>query len=366
METASTSTQTVKEELRSGYAYIANQIAALIDRFNLDDSRSQILQTYAEICSDSLAFPGDTRPPLSSRINHDGTPVQYAATIGFSHRTLQILGEAGSPEMIGLERMRANRECISTVAQRLGTVESLSSATHLLDALAPENDPDLLADHGGAYWVGTAFTAGSEPYLRIYINARWGNVQDQWRRLHRFAEHFDRSRQWQDIATMLAPDMQPLGTAITLKRDTFPSGRIYLSAYGRSMPFYEELADRYGAEDFLRQIQTFGRCMLGDDYIYPTQTAVCSFGLGENTLPDFKFELCAHCLFASDVDAATRLASWFEIAHLDASDYWDVLGILSEGYLGEKTNDLHCYVGLGLRRGRPYGTIYLKPRMIPA
>jgi hypothetical protein len=365
MQTARTSTQTVKEVPLSGYAYIGSQIAALVDRFRLDAARSQILQTYEGICRDSLAFPRDTRPLLFSRINHDGTPIQYAATLGSSHRTLQFLGEAGSLGMTGLERMRANRKCISTVAQRLGALEALSSASHFLDALAPETDPDLLADHGGAYWVGAAFTAGSEPHLRVYINARWGKVQDQWKRLSSFAEHFDRSR-WQDIATMLALDMQPLGTAITLRRDTFPSGRIYLSAYGRSMPFYEELANRYGGENFMREIEIFGRCMLGEDYLYPTQTAVCSFGFDENTIPDFKFELCAHCLFTSDVEAAARLTSWFETAHLDASDYWDMLDILSEGYLGKKTNDMHCYVGLGLRRGRPYGTIYLKPRLIPA
>ena len=364
MQTARTSTHAVNEAPLSGYAYIGSQIAALINRFKLDAARSQILQTYEDICRDSLAFPRDTRSALFSRINHDRTPVQYAATIGSSHRTLQFLGEAGSSGMTGLERMRANRECINTVAQRLGALEVLSSSIDLLDALAPENDPDLLADHGGAYWVGAAFTAGSEPYLRIYINARWGQVQDQWKRLSRFAAHFDSLQQWQEIATRLAPDMHPLGTAITLKRNTFPSGRIYLSTYGRSMPFYEDLAGRYTGEEFLRQLQTFGRCILDDDYVYPTQTAVCSFGFDENPTPDFKFELCAHCLFASDREAATRLTSWFETAHVDASGYWELLDILSEGYLGEETNDLHCYIGLGLRRGNPYGTIYLKPRLI--
>jgi hypothetical protein len=364
MRTARTSTQTVNEAPLSGYAYVGSQVAALIDRFSLDESRSQIMQTYGDICSDSLAFPRDIRPPLYSRINHDGTPIQFAVTIGSSDRTLQFLSEAGSPGMTGVARMRANQECITMVAQRLHAMEALSSVTYLLDRLAPATDVDLLADHSGAYWVGTAFTAGSEPHLRIYINARWGKVQDQWKRLSRFAAHFDRSQPWQDIASMLAPDMQPLGTAITFQGNTFPSGRIYLSTYGRSMPFYEELANRYGGENFMRQIQIFGRCMLGDGYVYPTQTAVCSFGFDENTIPDFKFELCAHCLFASDADAAARLTSWFETAHLDASDYWDMLDILSEGYLGEKTNDLHCFVGLGLRRGRPYGTIYLKPRLI--
>ena len=120
----------------------------------------------------------------------------------------------------------------------------------------------------------------------------------------------------------------------------------------------------YGGASFMCQLRSFGRCVLGDDYVYPTQTAVCSFGLGDNPMLDFKFELCAHCLFTSDVEAASRFRAWFEVPHLDATDYWDMLDILSEGYLSDKAPGLHCYVGVGLQRGAPYTTIYLKPRLI--
>ena len=349
---------------RSGYDYVSSQVAALIARFDLRESRAQIMQTYQDICRDSLAFPHGTRPPDHSRINHDGTPIQYAVTIGSAHHTLQFLGEAGSPGITGAERMRVNRECIATVTQRFGADRVLSAVTPLLDVLAPNTNVDLLADPGGAYWIGAAFTAKREPRLRIYINARWGKEQDRWARLSRFAAHFGESAQWRDIAARLAPHLQPLGTAITLNGDKPPVGRIYLSAYGKHMPFYEELADAYGGVDFMRQVRAFGRCMLGDDYAYPTQTAVCSFGFGENPILDFKFELCAHCLFASDAQAVARLRAWFEAAGLDAADYWDMLDILSEGFVSDKAPDLHCYVGIGLRRGAPYATLYLKPRLI--
>jgi hypothetical protein len=96
----------------------------------------------------------------------------------------------------------------------------------LLNALAPETNIDLLADPAGAYWIGAAFTAAREPHMRIYINARWGKEQERWARLSRFAAHFDESTQWQDIATTLAPDLQPLGVAITFKGVQLPAGRI--------------------------------------------------------------------------------------------------------------------------------------------
>jgi hypothetical protein len=363
MEIPCAPSQSVRDTPRSGYDYVGSQIAALIARFDLHASYSQIMQTYEDICRDSLAFPHGTRPPNYSRINHDGTPIQYAVTLGPSHHTLQFLSEAGSLSVTSAERMRVNRECITTVAQRLHADEALLSVTPLLDVLAPDTNVDLLADPGGAYWVGVAFSTARGPHLKIYINARWGKEQDRWARLSRFAAHFDKSAQWGNIAGRLAPDLQPLGTAITLQGGQPPTGRIYLSAYGKHMPFYEKLAEVYGGTSFMRQLGSFGRCVLGDDYVYPTQTAVCSFGLGDNPMPDFKFELCAHCLFTSDVEAAARLRDWFEVTHLDTTDYWDMLNILSEGRLSDKAPDLHCYVGVGMQRGAPYATIYLKPRL---
>jgi hypothetical protein len=77
----------------------------LISRFGLQESGSLIMRTYQDICQDSLAIPSGARPSGNSRINHDGTPIQYAVTVGPSSRhTLQFLSEAGRPGVTGAER----------------------------------------------------------------------------------------------------------------------------------------------------------------------------------------------------------------------------------------------------------------------
>jgi hypothetical protein len=360
----------------SAYSLVGELMEGLIARLDLVASRSLILRTYEDICHESLAFPLGARPPGPSRINHDGTPIQFAATVGPGARTLQFLGEAGAPNLAGRERMQANRECITAVAESLHMDGALSSVASLLDALAPETDIDLLADPGGAYWVGAAFPAGQAPHMRVYLNARWGQESGRWARLSRFAAYFG-CAQWPEIATGLTPDLQPLGVAITLSPDQPPGGRIYLSAYGKRMRYYEELAEAYGiaplrgAASLAREWRAFGQSLLGDDYAYPTQTAVCSFGMGgyapgDSAKPDLKLELCAHCLFASDVQAAGRLRSWYEQRNLDAVGYESILSILSAGHLSDEAVDLHCYAGVGLRRGAPYGTIYIKPWIGPS
>lgn len=353
----------VSDRSRSAYSYIGSQIAALIPRFGLQSLQPQIVQVYEEICGESLAFPLGTRPAGHSRINHDGTPFQFSVTLGTPFRSLQFLGEAGTPGLSGAERVRASRDCIAAVARTLQADASLSDASGLLGALAPGTRVELLADPAGAFWIGVAFASGHAPRLKIYTNATWGSERDRWARLDRFASYFRALEPWQKLADTLATGLKPLGTAVTLTGKEPPSGRIYLSAYGKRVAYYEELARSIHGESFRQLLQHYAECMLGDDYPYPTPSTVCSFGTGAGTELDLKFELCAHCLFCSDVEAASRLRAWFEVAHLDPVDYFDVLDILSEERLNSQALDLHVYTGVGLKQGKPYSTIYLKPRL---
>jgi len=354
----------VSDRSRSAYGYVGGQIAALIPRFGLQSLQPQIVQVYEEICRESLAFPLGTRPAGHSRINHDGTPFQFSVTLGPPFRSLQFLGEAGTPGMSGVQRIRVSRGCIAAVARALQADASLSAVSGLLDVLAPDTRVELRADPAGAFWIGAAFVPGQTPRLKIYTNATWGSERDQWTRLERFASYFGVLEPWRRIEDTLAAGLKPLGTAVTLAGQRPPSGRIYLGAYGKRVAYYEALARSIHGEGFRQVLKHYAECMLGDDYAYPTQSAVCSFGIGAGTELDFKFELCAHCLFSSDVEAASRLRAWLQVAHLDAADYLDVLDILSEDHLSSRALDLHVYTGVGLKQNKPYSTIYLKPRLI--
>lgn len=368
METAYIRNKPAADPAQSVYDYVGEQVAALIPRFGLESCQPQIRQVYADICGDSLAFPLGTKPSITSRINQDGTPFQYAVTLGTPVHSLQFIGEASLSNQSGIDpsgfdRLRINRECIHTVARRLHAEEALSRMAPLLDGLAPSANIDLLNDPAGAFWIGVAFTALGEPQIRIYTNAKWGSEADRWSRLRRFASTFGALESWQEIERRLAQDMRPLGTAITIGEKKPPTGRIYLTTYGKRIGFYEDLAEATSGAIFKGVLQQFAKCVLGDDYFYPTQTAVCSYGFGTERGLDFKFELCAHCLFASDVEAKSRLQSWFSMANMDPADYIDLLDILSEGNLSSTTPELHCYVGVGLKQNRPYSTIYLKPKI---
>jgi hypothetical protein len=91
---------------------------------------------------------------------------------------------------------------------------------------------------------------------------------------------------------------------------------------------------------------------------------VCSVGLNSGEEPDLKFELCGHCAFVSDLDARSACLDWLAFQNVDPTPYRLLSDTLSGNYLNATASTLHAYVGIGLKRGQPYSTIYLKPNAI--
>ena len=82
----------------SWYELIAGQLQALIPKVGIEAASAQLYQAYELICRTSLGCPVEpgTR---SSRLNLDGTPIQFALALGHPTVPLQFLSEAGNPDM---------------------------------------------------------------------------------------------------------------------------------------------------------------------------------------------------------------------------------------------------------------------------
>jgi hypothetical protein len=348
----------------SAFFRVRQQLNRLTRRLDLKDVDGLIFRAYDAICGHSLDFSPGERPPGFSRINVDGTPFQYSANLGVPFRSLQFLGEAGRPNASGNERIRASLECIAYIASIFEANAEFKTARDLISDLAPVKDPQLITDPAGAFWIGTAFAPDRNPQLRIYINGRWGNENDRWAQFRLFASRFGVFNTWIEAEKILTPEVKPLGCALTITRGSNVTGRIYVSAYGKLIDYYERLARAVSGDQFANVLHQYAECLLGADIKYPTPTAVCSFGLVEGKPLDFKFELCIHCLFTNDVDASERLNECFSLACVDAVDYRHLLEVLAEGKLDNQALQLHCYAGVGVRQGEKYFSVYLKPKLI--
>ncbi len=348
----------------SFYDYVSGQLSILIPRFGLECSRIPIMQSFETICRECLAFPFDGRPPEFSTINQDGTPFQFALALGPLRPDLQFLSEVLIPGSFGVNRIRLSRERIRTLASYLDNQEAVSRVEDLLDEMAPETSPELLSDPAGAFWIGVSFAVDQRPRLRVYINTRWGSERGMWARFRRFASYFGALGRWRELESRLSSNLKPLGMALTLRSDGAPTGRIYVSGYGNPLSYYERMMQPVTDETFKYVVRRYTEFISDEERQYPTRSVVCSFGFESRPTVDFKFELCGHCLFASDTEAVRRLRNWLESASVDPAIYLDVLDVLSEGHLSGTHPDLHCYVGVGVKEQMIYSSVYLKPKLL--
>jgi hypothetical protein len=344
--------------------YFAVQLGSIIGHFDLRDQRDQILRAFALICKESLGTQANSPPPNFSRINFDGIPLQYSLALGAFEPALQFIGEAGGADSSNSARLELSKERISSLLELLRIDGPSFRLSELLDEMAPAGDPDLLSDHAGSLWLSPSFSARQAAKLTVYINAKWGPDKKRIDRLDRFASYLGADLHWEKFETLANSEAGPLGAAVTLSGDSRPTGRIYLSTYGRPVDYFVSLARAMTKSSFAKLFESFATIILGEDCQYPTRSGVCSVGLGTDGEPALKFELCGHCAFENDVQAKSRCLEWLTLMKVDPTPYLRLLATLSENHLSPASSVLHAYVGVGLKRNQPYTTIYLKPNPI--
>ncbi len=340
------------------------QLIQLTPRLGLTDLQEEVLRTYEIICQESLAIPLNCRAPEFSRINEDGTPFQFVLSLGPWRPSLQFLSETGVPGSSNADRIALTRERLFAISTVFGIEKTLLGARQILDWMAPSANHELLADHAGVYWIGVAFPPLARPQLKVYVNAKWGTEHDQWARLTEFASYFHALDHWRELQKLLNGAMHPLGLALTFSADLPLSGRIYVSAFGNPLGYYQQLSQCCASKAFLDAFQQYSEILLAEERRFPIRSAVCSLGFGLGSVPEFKFELCAHCLFTSDTDAVTKCVAWLRLRNISATAYFDMLEILSDRHLSNVNVNHHCFVGIGCKQDELHSSIYLKPSMI--
>jgi hypothetical protein len=341
------------------YDAIGERLHAMIAAFGLQGQQNRVNRAYELLCRQSRGIPAGSRPTHGSRLNADGTPVQIALGLAGTTTRLQFVADIGPLGAGSDTRMSAARACIPALASVLRVSPLVERLSDLLDDLVPLDDPELRANDAGPLWLGAAFGRDCAPSLKVYVNAKWGDADARWARLAAVAGRMGVALEWSG-AEACASALEPLGVSVTVAHDAEPNARFYLGGYGRSFEYYEEVARASGGPDLARLLRRFGRTFLGDDYAYPTRSAVWSFGCERGSFVDYKLELCAHCAFADDDHARARCLEWLRAIDVSSALYARLVDLFAGGQ-PRANGMLHAYVGVGAKRGRPYSTFYFNP-----
>jgi hypothetical protein len=344
---------------------VRGQVERLIPLFGLHRQTSAILSLFDTLCAESLDMEVQDRVPEFSRINADGTPFQVSLSlsrrgpVGF-----QFLSEAGRPAYSAEGRSKASFALLNQLAGECAVLAQLESLFPTLCRLVPLRPLDLQASSAGVLWLALGFVPDFAPTLTIYANGRWGAECKRWQRLEEVAAYFGSSERWRSIASHATPRLSPLGVAFTLSSGRPTTGRIYLQAFGEPLDVYRGLFLRSNAAPGAAEaFEQFSRSMLRDNLGYPTRSAVFSVELPASLMTGAKFELCAHCAFKDDAEAATRIFGWLRQLGADYDCYDAAVSQLGlrRGLGSHSPPALHAYVGLGTRNCGPYASVYLNP-----
>ncbi|MFZ0662889.1 MAG: hypothetical protein WAM66_09375 [Acidobacteriaceae bacterium] len=345
----------------SWYDWVAGKLDALIPRFGLTGACGRVHRAYDLICRASLdGHPvGMTR---FSRLNHDGTPIQFALSLGQQAATLQFLsdpGDPGSSHSEGREFIDATVRALFALLQLQG---DLDSVLELVDSTSAASAHDMDPDGGGTFWLGAGFAPGGKSGVKIYINGKSGTEKERWSRFDNFAGFFGAIETCHSLRQLVAGKMAPLGVAVSLGRNESPTGRVYLSGYGNLVSYYEDLLRYFGDESYTDAFRKYTEVMLEEDRAYPTQSVVFSagFGLGPGRPIDIKIEFCGHCLFPGDAQAGQRCLRWLALRNINADSYASLLEVIG-GRMSATEVNTHVYLGLGWKNQQEYTTLYLKP-----
>jgi len=341
------------------FRHVGDQITRLMPLLGVERSTPQIREAFAILCRESLAPPEDDQVPRVSRLNADGTPFQFGLTLG-STAPLQFLSEPTRPSASNVERLQAARGRIDALSSLFG-IDDVADVHAWLDRAAPVDDPDLAADDAGPVWLGAAFTPSKGPTLKVYVNAKWGRPRDRWTRIAMLADYVGAAAEWRTLRPLLHDALQPLGVALILSADGPPEGRIYFRGPDMRFEDYESLAAACGCGAACAHLPALKMKLLADDAAFATRSAVCSFGLQGGTGPAYKFEVCAHCAFASDAVAQDRCHRWLIDGGFDPETYLRLVDLLLPGAPSTRQTRLHSFVGIGERRGGAYPTLYFNP-----
>ncbi|WP_433384149.1 hypothetical protein ACQPZX_23295 [Actinoplanes sp. CA-142083] len=332
--------------------YVADRLDALVAAFGLEAEAERVREVFDVVCGRALDFPLAQGPAGRSRLNEDGTPIQFATSVGPGPGALRFVADPGPFHAGVVARIRAGREALRSAATLIGAETELAAVALLIGDLAPEDSPALRADPAGAFWIGAAFAPGAAPRLRVYVNGGWGSPAARAARLRRFAEHFGRTPAWDDLAARLPTALAPLGLALTLTPGRPTRGAIYLRAFGLRLAEYAAVAGA-GAE----RIRHFGELLLGADADCPAPSAVLSFGFGAEPGLPAELEYCTHCLYPDDAAAGAALERLFADAGVDPSPY----RALSRGLAPHR----HCFIGADGKAATSAYTVYMRPDLTP-
>jgi hypothetical protein len=282
------------------------------------DEASRFWRIFDLLTRESLDFAPSELANRFSGICRDGTPWQFCAVTGSPSLPIRFLTEVGCPQSRLRQRTALTLIRIAEVFELVGA-PGYGKIADVLAGLTPQDD-----DHIAGLWVGVAVGAAVRPRLRLYANNGWGDTTARWLRLIGAMRRLNAGQfgaSLQPLVPLLLPAFSPVGFAVTVPASPLLC-KLYLRPIGRPWSAIRELARTVlasRADGFIAAIENgMGRPL---EALPDRAVLVSVAGFASGGPLDLKLDLCGHCLFNDDTEAAIAIERLSLSLALDASPY---------------------------------------------
>jgi hypothetical protein len=345
-------------------------VTKLIDLYNLQSEKDQILELFNSLTKECLSYPITEEMPEFSRICVDGTPLQFSAALmetQLDNYPLRYVTEICKPAMKLGRRIKITRRRIPLLLELIKATHLQPSLSKIFDSFFPSSKITKNSSQIGI-WIGVQHRKNNSPELKFYCNLQW-NFTDPWSLINETLDLLHQSDLNKEIGVLkdaLGIYCHPIALGIACNTEGFDKVKLYLRGSHLSQSRVRDFLNTLGWNGFNSVFNEFHDAFLeGLESYYPHSVVVC-LGLSgqQNDLYDFKVEIGTHRYLKQDNDVYQKIIKFGEEISLDTRPYLHLINAVSNGNLSSQGLFYHDIIGVGYNPH--FGSrmnIYIKPNL---
>ncbi len=333
----------------------SHALAGLLERlagfYGLDRGGEAAIDAVAAVTRESLPGVLSAADRTFSAINGNGLPVQLSVSLGAAAPALRVLGEVGMPGMSMPERLCLTSFRLREIIRLLDMQEAAPAINRVFAALLPP-DPEQTLRWTGGIWIGVAASAGHAVRLRLYLNQRWGPVDERCGRVMRLLDELGwaAAQDLRRVAPQMSAAAIPYGVAFDLARNDVGRLKVYFACEQPTTEYWRGLLQSLGLSGRSAAIAGLvGLCgrRLGE---LPPGALLPSLELAPDSAepPGLKVDVSCNHLGVPDTELDRRITEYASTSGIDISEYRGVLGLAAPSGLNRRRVARIQYCGIGL------------------
>jgi hypothetical protein len=241
------------------------------------------------------------QPIYNSRLNNDGSPLQFCISASQHGQSLRILGDPRSDITNTKIRHRYALLALYNLMKASADASLKRAVETTLECNLPDDTKGYLALKAGTLWLGAPISDAKG--IAVYLNGRWGTPCQQWERVNHWLDKLIPTHESRVEALTKLPKYAVIASVgLEGADDKRLRYKIYFRLTG-AVDLRKLGIDLLRSEQFLK----FLELTIADHQVSSTGIVFC-IGLSAATgeIIDAKIDLCGHCL-APIIDNWTTL-----------------------------------------------------------